>query len=102
MDNDENFEGIYSQKELIRKGKKLIEEGNKEFLNAQINPKEMSIMLFTSGTTSKSKVVALSHENICTNLMDIGSVLDVTQEDVFLSVLPIQNKTYEIVLYRKY
>lgn len=91
MDNDENFEGIYSQKELIRKGKKLIEEGNKEFLNAQINPKEMSIMLFTSGTTSKSKVVALSHENICTNLMDIGSVLDVTQEDVFLSVLPIHH-----------
>lgn len=91
MDNDENFEGIYSQKELIREGKKLIEEGNKEFLNAQINPKEMSIMLFTSGTTSKSKVVALSHENICTNLMDIGSVLDVTQEDVFLSVLPIHH-----------
>ena len=91
MDSDENFEGIYSQKELIRKGKKLIEEGNKEFLNAQINPKEMSIMLFTSGTTSKSKVVALSHENICTNLMDIGSVLDVTQEDVFLSILPIHH-----------
>lgn len=91
MDNDENFEGIYSQKELIREGKKLIEEGNKEFLNAQINPKEMSIMLFTSGTTSKSKVVALSHENICTNLMDIGSVLNVTQEDVFLSVLPIHH-----------
>lgn len=91
MDNDESFEGIHSQKELIREGKKLIEEGNKEFLNAQINPKEMSIMLFTSGTTSKSKVVALSHENICTNLMDIGSVLDVTQEDVFLSVLPIHH-----------
>ena len=91
MDNDENFEGIYSQKELIREGKKLIEEGNKEFLNAQINQKEMSMMLFTSGTTSKSKVVALSHENICTNLMDIGSVLDVTQEDVFLSVLPIHH-----------
>ena len=91
MDNDENFEGIYSQKELIQEGKKLIEEGNNEFLNAQINPKEMKIMLFTSGTTSKSKVVALSHENICTNLMDIGSVLDVTQEDVFLSVLPIHH-----------
>ena len=91
MDNDENFEGIYSQKELIREGKKLIEEGNNEFLNAQINPKEMNIMIFTSGTTSKSKVVALSHENICTNLMDIGSVLDVTQEDVFLSILPIHH-----------
>ena len=91
MDNDENGEGIYSQKELIREGKKLIEEGNNKFLNAKINPKEMEIMLFTSGTTSKSKVVALSHENICTNLMDIGSVLDVNQEDVFLSILPIHH-----------
>lgn len=91
MDNDENVEGIYSQKELMREGKKLIEEGNNEFLNAKINPKEMEIMLFTSGTTSKSKVVALSHENICTNLMDIGSVLDVTQDDVFLSILPIHH-----------
>lgn len=91
MDNDEKGEGIYSQKELIREGKKLIEEGNNEFLNAKINPKEMEIMLFTSGTTSRSKVVALSHENICTNLMDIGSVLDVTQDDVFLSILPIHH-----------
>ena len=91
MDNDENGEGIYSQKELIREGKKLIEEGNNEFLNVKINPKEMGIMLFTSGTTSRSKVVALSHENICTNLMDIGSVLDVTQDDVFLSILPIHH-----------
>ena len=91
MDSDEHGEEIYSQKELIQTGKKLIEEGNKEFLKAQINPKEMNIMLFTSGTTSKSKVVALSHENVCTNLMDIGSVLDVTQEDVFLSILPIHH-----------
>lgn len=91
MDSDEHGEEIYSQKELIQTGKKLIEEGNKKFLNAQINPKEMNIMLFTSGTTSKSKVVALSHENVCTNLMDIGSVLDVTQEDVFLSILPIHH-----------
>lgn len=91
MDNVEHSEGIYSQKELIQTGKKLIEGGNKEFLNTQINPKEMNIMLFTSGTTSKSKVVALSHENICTNLMDIGSVLDVTKDDVFLSILPIHH-----------
>ena len=91
MDSDEHGEEIYSQKQLIQTGKKLIEEGNKEFLKAQINPKEMNIMLFTSGTTSKSKVVALSHENVCTNLMDIGSVLDVTQEDVFLSILPIHH-----------
>lgn len=91
MDSETHIEGIYSQKELIESGKKLIEKGNKEFLDAQINPDEMSIMLFTSGTTSKSKVVALSHKNICSNLMDIGSILDVTSEDTLLSILPIHH-----------
>lgn len=91
MDLDAHSEGIYSQKELIETGKKLIENGNKEFINAEINAEEMSIMLFTSGTTSKSKVVALSHKNICSNLMDIGSIIDVTSEDVLLSILPIHH-----------
>lgn len=91
MDNEEHSEGIYSQKELIQTGKKLIDGGNREFLDAQINPEEMNIMLFTSGTTSRSKVVALSHKNICTNLMDISSILDVTKEDTFMSILPIHH-----------
>ena len=88
-DDKENTEEIYSQNELINKGKELIKNGTKEFINAEIDNKKMSIMLFTSGTTSNSKVVALSHKNICSNLMDIGSVLDVTSEDVVLSILHI-------------
>ncbi len=91
MDLSLHTEGIYLEDELIENGKKLIQNGNKEFINSKINPNEMSIMLFTSGTTSKSKVVALSHKNICSNLMDIGSVLDVTSEDTLLSVLPIHH-----------
>lgn len=91
MDSKIHSEGIYSQSELIETGAKLIKEGNTEFINSKINPEEMSIMLFTSGTTSKSKVVALSHKNICSNLMDIGSILDVTSEDTLLSILPIHH-----------
>ena len=91
MDLEANSEGVYSQKELIKVGKKLIENGNKDFINAKINPEEMSIMLFTSGTTSKSKVVALSHKNICSNLMDLASVIDVNSDDTLLSVLPIHH-----------
>ena len=91
MDLNIHSEGIYSQKELIETGKKLIDKGNREFINSEINAEEMSIMLFTSGTTSKSKVVALSHKNICSNLMDIGSIIDVTSEDVLLSILPIHH-----------
>lgn len=91
MDNLENKEGIYSQKELIQKGEELIRNGDKRFINAEIDNEKMSIMLFTSGTTSKSKVVALSHKNIASNLMDIGSILDITSEDTLLSILPIHH-----------
>ena len=91
MDLEQNADGIYSQKELIEEGKELIEKGNTEFLDATIEPEKMSIMLFTSGTTSEPKIVALSHKNICSNLMDIGSILDVNSDDVLLSVLPIHH-----------
>ena len=91
MDITEHEEGIYSEKELIEKGKKLVEEGNREFLDAKINPEEMNIMLFTSGTTSKSKVVALSHKNLVSNVMDFASVLTVDYTDRILSFLPLHH-----------
>ena len=91
MDLKQNKNGVFSEEELIETGKKLMEEGDKRFIEAKINPEEMSIMLFTSGTTSQPKIVALSHKNICTNLMDIGGILEVNSEDVFLSILPIHH-----------
>ena len=91
MDTDIHKEGIYSQKELIERGEKLVKEGNREFLDAKINPEEMQIMLFTSGTTSKSKVVALSHKNLVSNLMDFSSVLDIDSSDRMLSFLPLHH-----------
>ncbi|MCI8641385.1 MAG: AMP-binding protein [Clostridia bacterium] len=91
MDKEENEEEIYSQKQLIETGKKLIEEGNKSFIDAKIDNEEMSIMLFTSGTTAKSKIVALSHKNLSSNLMAIASILDVDCNDVFLSFLPLHH-----------
>ena len=36
MDLKENTNGIYSQKALVEKGKKLLVEGNKKFLEAKI------------------------------------------------------------------
>ena len=91
MDTDVHDEGIYSEKELIEKGKELVEAGNREFIDAKINPEEMNIMLFTSGTTSKSKVVALSHRNLVSNVMDFASVLDIDSSDRILSFLPLHH-----------
>ena len=91
MDLEENENGIYSQKQLVEKGKKLLAEGNKEFLEAKIDPNAMGIMLFTSGTTAMSKAVMLSHKNIVTNIMDIIQRFDLTEEDRFLSFLPLHH-----------
>ena len=94
MDTDKKDGKILSFKELIKNGRKLIDEGDKRFLSAEINPDGMQVMLFTSGTTSMSKAVALSHKNICANLMDISSVIEVTEDDTFLSFLPLHH-TFE-------
>lgn len=91
MDLEQNSNGVFSQRELIKIGSKLIENGDTCFLDTKINPEEMSIMLFTSGTTSQPKIVALSHKNICSNLMDLGSILDINSEDTLLSILPIHH-----------
>ena len=94
MDLDESENGIISFKKLLTRGKELLENGDKRFIEAKINVEEMRIMLFTSGTTSKSKAVMLSHKNIASNLMDISSVLKVREDDRFLSFLPLHH-TFE-------
>lgn len=86
--NDSN---INYQKYLIESGKELLKDGNSKFLEAEIDENKMAIMLFTSGTTSKSKVVALSHQNICINLMDLNNLLNIDENDIFLSVLPLHH-----------
>ncbi len=94
MDLEKEENGIYSEYELIKQGKKLLDEGNREFLDAKIDAECMSIMLFTSGTTAMSKAVMLSHKNICANIMDITSVLYIDENDRFLSFLPLHH-TFE-------
>ncbi len=91
MDRKEHGKGIYSELELIEKGRRLVESGNREFIDAEIDAEKMNIMLFTSGTTAASKVVALSHRNICSNLMSIASTLDVSEKDIMLSFLPLHH-----------
>ena len=91
MDLENDNDEIISQKRLISEGIQLVKSGDTSFTNAKIDNEKMSIMLFTSGTTSMSKAVALSHKNICSNLMDISSILDVDSSDVFLSFLPLHH-----------
>lgn len=91
MDNLSDFS---SYSELIEKGNSLINNGDNSYDNAKINNKEMSIMLFTSGTTSISKAVALSQSNICEDIYSLAQMTDIRKDDTFLSFLPLHH-TFE-------
>ena len=94
MDKEDLQDGELYIYDLKEKGEELIKKGNREFLDAKIDNEKMSIMLFTSGTTSMSKAVMLSQKNICTNLMDIASVIKLDENDTMLSFLPLHH-TFE-------
>lgn len=80
--------------ELIEKGRKLIENGDRSFIDAEIDKDKMSILLFTSGTTSIAKGVMLSHSNITSNVASIGATIKAGPGDVYLSLLPLHH-TFE-------
>lgn len=94
MDIEEDTDGRLSYGRLMQKGKELLAQGRREYLDAVIDNEAMDILLFTSGTTDKSKAVMLSHRNIAENLMAMCSMLYIDDKDVFLSVLPMHH-TYE-------
>ena len=60
----------------------------------EIDPEEMGIIVFTSGSLGRAKGVMLSQKNIVANLMGMVQMILLYPEDRFLSVLPIHH-TYE-------
>lgn len=80
--------------DCLKQGAEKLDAGDKIYTEATIDPEEMTILLFTSGTTAKSKAVMLSQRNICKNIEMMYSMLFVDRNDVWLSVLPLHH-TYE-------
>lgn len=91
MDNDESSGNVLAYRALLNKGFELLNSGDRRFADAEIDREAMSILLFTSGTTDKSKAVMLSHKNVCSNLMDMCSMLYIDDKDVFLLILPLHH-----------
>lgn len=79
---------------LIQKGISLLTNGDTSYQNIKIDNQKMGIMLFTSGTTSLSKAVALSQSNICEDIYALSQMTDIRKDDTFLSFLPLHH-TFE-------
>ena len=76
---------------LLKLGKKIIEDGNHDYENYEVDSKCMSILLFTSGTTAKSKAVMLSQYGIATNVYDMQIVETFLPTDVNIAFLPFHH-----------
>lgn len=81
----------------IENGNKLVKDGNNQFDKIKINPDELKILLFTSGTTGKAKGVCLSQRNICSNILSTYGIVKVKRNDLFFSILPMHH-TYECTI----
>lgn len=91
FDYDKEEHNILSYKKLLYKGQELIKNGNKSYKDIKIDKDKMSILLFTSGTTSNSKAVMLSQSNVCSNVTGMTTLIKPVKDDNVLIFLPLHH-----------
>lgn len=77
--------------DLIASGRKLVADGKREFIDFKPAPESMAILLFTSGTTSKSKAVMLSNKGIACNVADLLAFEVFDEHSTNIAFLPFHH-----------
>ena len=90
MDNIEKYDFLSIPK-LIKKGKEELNKGNREYIDAEIDNNKMSVILFTSGTTSLAKAVMISHRNIASNVAALHYEQPFCSTDTNIAFLPFHH-----------
>ncbi|MDD6154708.1 MAG: AMP-binding protein [Eubacteriales bacterium] len=94
-DHSEFGDHEYDLHSLIREGSQLVEEGDRRYIDAVIDPDQVSTLLFTSGTTGMAKGVLLTHRNLTANVYEMSKFFKIPEPGIVLSVLPIHH-VYEM------
>ena len=53
--------------EFYKKGWEIYDAGERGFVDAEVKPEDLASVVYTSGTTGKSKGVMLTHKNVASN-----------------------------------
>ena len=88
MDEQSEYPSI---SKLIEKGKTILGSGDRSFIDRPIDNDKMSILLFTSGTTSAAKAVMLSHRNIAFDIYAMTKCEDIRPTDTNMAFLPFHH-----------
>lgn len=91
---EDTQDGVLSYNGLLERGRELLRQGDRAYLDAEVDGKALGSLIFTSGTTGMAKGVMLSQYNICSDLMALSGVVKIRTDDQVLSVLPLHH-TYE-------
>lgn len=83
--------GVLSMYDLIEKGKKLREQGDRraEERIAQVKEDDLFTLIYTSGTTGAPKGVMLTHANMVSQVLNMPSDINLTPSDRIVSILPV-------------
>jgi len=88
---DIDEEGITTISTIKEYGRLELEKGNREFFNLEIDNEKPSVIIFTSGTTSQSKAVMLSHKNIASDINSMNAAEKLYCTDVNMQMLPFHH-----------
>jgi len=86
---DNRHKNFVSYDELREKGRSKIAGGGSTFPEKSVD--DLASIIYTSGTTGTAKGVMLTHKNIISNVHGIKQIIELTEKDNILLLLPLHH-----------